>query len=326
MNIKREIINILFTIFLLSTFGACKASDVGEEINDEDIIDKYQRMRVGYSIALSRVTAEKMEYIKSVGIESIEVGGMGYLIDGRYNFTKSDQEIQKLMLSAKKAADDAGIEIWSIHMPFGAEIDLSMIDENERKRVVEGHTRLLSFLEILEPEIILFHPSYYLDPANQRELRKFKFVNSATELDHAVRSIGSIMVIENMLGFDLMAGERERPLMRTVEETVELFNRLPKTIHSAVDMNHIKYPERLIRAMGSRLKSIHIADGTGKAENHWLPCTGQGENDWMDIMSALYEVGYTGPFMFECQFNDEKDLTDCYKSLYNSFIKSQLSY
>ncbi len=81
-----------------------------------------------------------------------------------------------------------------------------------------------------------------------------------------------------MLGFDLLVdAKRERPLMRTVEEAVELMNRLPEDIYSAIDMNHIKYPEKLILAMGKRLKSVHIADGTGKQENHFFPCSGQGQ-------------------------------------------------
>ncbi|MEC3880521.1 sugar phosphate isomerase/epimerase family protein [Parapedobacter sp. 10938] len=65
-------------------------------------------------------------------------------------------------------------------------------------------------------------------------------------------------------------------------------------------MNHIKHPERLIRALGKRLKHVHIADGTGDAENHWLPCSGKGNNDWPAILAALDEAGYAGPFMYEC--------------------------
>src|SRR5690606_32506765 len=102
-------------------------------------------------------------------------------------------------------------------------------------------------------------------------------LKSATELDAAVREIGSTMVIENMLGPALTVGaDRERPLMRTVDETVELFQRLPSTVYLAVDMNHIKNPENLIRALGNKLRTVHVADGTGEAENHYYPCSGEG--------------------------------------------------
>ena len=58
--------------------------------------------------------------------------------------------------------------------------------------------------------------------------------------------------------------------MSTVEETVEIFNRPSDDIYSAVEMNNIKNPEKLIRAIGDRIKSVHIADGKGEAENHFF--------------------------------------------------------
>jgi hexosaminidase len=278
----------------------------------------YETMRIGYSVSLNKVFPEKMEYAKSVGIDCIEVGGFAGFFDNNRNFIKTDAEAKGLMSTAKKTADHAGIEIWSIHMPFSKEIDLSTADEGDRQKVVDGHIRLLEYLQILKPKIILFHPSYHIDPPGQRELRKNQLVKSVMELDKAVRAIGATMVVENMLGPELMIGQRERALMRNIEETVELFDRFPATVYSAIDMNHIKNPERLIRAMGKRLKTVHIADGTGEAENHWLPCSGQGKNNWKAILTALHEVGYTGPFMYECAYKDERELTDCYKELVGS--------
>ena len=278
----------------------------------------FKPMRVGYSVGISTVTPEKMEYAKSVGIECVEIGGFKDFFDTeQLRFVKSDAEALAQMEQVKKTVDAAGIEVWSIHMPFSKEIDLSTADESVRKKVVAGHIRLLKYLQVLAPKIILFHPSFYLDPPNQRELRKSQLVKSVQELDEVVRGMGATMVVENMLGPELMAGKRERPLMRSVAEAVELFDRFPYTVYSAIDMNHIKHPEQLIRAMGSRLKTVHIADGTGEAENHWLPCSGQGKNDWKAILTALQEAGYGGPFLFECAYDDEKQLVECYQKLIN---------
>lgn len=66
--------------------------------------------------------------------------------------------------------------------------------------------------------------------------------------------------------------------MSTVEETVEIFNRPSDDIYSAVEMNNIKNPEKLIRAIGDRIKSVHIADGKGEAENHFFTCSHEGLN------------------------------------------------
>lgn len=276
-------------------------------------------LSVGYSVGIAGITQEKMTYAKSVGIDYIETSLNGF-IDQDRNFKYSDDEITARVKKAKKIADDAGIKIWSIHMPFSKVIDLSLTDEAERKRVVALHQKVLKFCAILQPKIILFHPSYYLG-LNEREQRKAQMIKSARELNKSVRAIKSEMVMENMLGFELLVGEnQERPLMRTVEETVELMNRLPDNIYSAVDMNHIKFPEKLILAMGKRLKSVHIADGTGKQENHFFPCSGQGQNDWVKVLAALHKVGYNGPFLYESAVKDVKEYKECYLTLFNQFV------
>ncbi len=274
---------------------------------------------LGYSIGIDKINPEKMKYAKSVGIDYIEVSPNGLVSKDR-SFNFSDEEMIEKMEKAKNAAEEAGIKIWSIHMPFGPNIDLSLANEEERRQVVALHQKLLGFFRILQPEIVLFHPSFYLG-LNEREIRKNQMIKSAVELNKTVRDMNATMVIENMLGYELnVDAERERPLCRTVEETVEIMSRLPKTIFSAVDTNHIKDPEKLIRAMGKRLKSLHIADGDGKKECHFLPCSGEGQNNWTDILSALNEASYKGPFMFECAYKDVKDLKECYEQMYNRIV------
>ncbi|SIT94002.1 sugar phosphate isomerase/epimerase family protein [Pontibacter indicus] len=279
-------------------------------------------LKIGYALGLTKVSAEQMKYAKSVGVDYVEIS-FGGLIDGNRNFKLSDEEMRALMQQAKKAAEDAGIQVWSIHMPFGKRIDLSLTDEAERQQVVALHRKVLEYCQILQPQIILFHPSYYLG-LHEREARKSQLIKSATELNKTVRGINATMVIENMLGPELLVdAERERPLCRTVEETMEIMNRLPKNIYAAVDMNHIKNPENLIRALGKRLKSVHIADGTGEKEDHFFPCSGQGKNNWTDILAALHDARYTGPFLFESAFDDARDLKTCYETMYDSFVKEK---
>ncbi|WP_207425747.1 sugar phosphate isomerase/epimerase [Pedobacter sp. SYSU D00535] len=284
---------------------------------------KPKPLKVGYTLPANEVTSEKMKYVRSVGLESLELS-LGYLIDhNTRKFKFSEAEILETLKKAKKAADDAGIEIWSIHMPFGKHIDISLTQESEREQVVAMHSKLIEYLRVLKPRVILFHPSWYLG-LNERETRKQQMIRSAVELNKKVRKSGAIMVVENMLGFDLKLDSlRERPLCRTVDETVEIMGRLPTNIYSAVDMNHIKYPEKLILAMGKRMRSVHIADGTGKQENHWLPCSGKGQNNWNEILRALDKVGYRGPFIYESKFKDEKELKECYDTLYQNAFGAQ---
>lgn len=300
---KKTFLILMLGFFLIGTISCSNA--------------RPEHLEVGYSISYKNITPERMQYAKSVGIDHIEVSGLNALFDADRKLTEEKEVIFAQFKAIKEAADAAGINIWSVHMPFGKVIDLSISDEQERQAVVELHKQVLEFCSILDAEVFLFHPSYYLG-LNERQIRSQQLIQSVMELDPLVRNLDAIMVVENMLGYEILKeNTRESPLLRSVEETVELMGQMPETVFSAIDMNHIKYPEQLINAMGSRLKSVHIADGDGKKECHYLPCSGEGENDWNVILTELAEAGYKGPFMFECAYDDEQELVNCYQNLYD---------
>ena len=137
---------LLFCLLLISESTQSKSKQVP------------QPLKVGYSIGINGITAEKMKYAKAVGITCIETSLNAIVEKGKY----SEEEIIRRVKAAKAIADEAGIQIWSIHMPFGNDVDLSKADENERKSVVEYHKSVLKYCRILKPKIILFHPSFYL--------------------------------------------------------------------------------------------------------------------------------------------------------------------
>ena len=274
---------------------------------------KYPPLRIGNSIGIKDMNYERLKAMKDAGIDCIEITTGGFISTKK---PKTDAEITELLTRTKLAADSAGIEIWSIHMPFGKDIDISQTDEKIRKNSVALHMKVLEFCKIIQPKIILFHPSWYLGH-NERNERIAQLVRSVNELNPKVKELGAKMVIENMLGYELVRNEQhERPLGRTVEEVKLIMKQLPKNVYSAIDMNHIDNPELLIQAMGKRLKSVHIADGDGRHECHYMPnpCSGKGD-----------KAGYTGPFMYEVktsEYKEFKDLYNCYQNLYQNFIDS----
>lgn len=315
-------------LLFLQSCGNNKPSKSNENQAEEtQINNRYTEkgnLEVGYAIGLGRITKDTLALAKSVGIDHIEISGLSSFVAKDRSFKATDQEIIQKLKAVKNAADSAGVNIWSIHMPFGSEIDLSLLDENQRIEVVKMHQKLLEHLSILEPDVVLFHPSYYLG-LEQRGERAKQLIKSAKALDKDVRSIGATLVIENMLGPKLLLDQnRERPLLRTVEESVTLFSRLPETIGLAVDTNHILYAEELILALGDRLKTLHIADGTGEAENHWFPCDYKGKNNWNKVLSALEKVDYNGPFMYESKAKELSGYQDCYQELYSDYMKNKM--
>lgn len=313
----KKITLVLFALLIsLSCSSEKESNDIRPEI---PLPDKH---KIGYSLSVNRFTDETLSYAKSVGVDYVEVSGITSFFDSNGYINKTEEQLEQIFTEAKAALDRNGIQAWSVHMAFGEKEDISAVSETQRKQIVDNHLKLLEYIKLLKPKYILFHPSYYIEP-NQRNKHISQLIKSLEVINEEVKKIGSTLVVENMLGPELMKGDVERPLMRTVEETQDIFNRLPKDIGLAVDMNHIKNPENLIRAMGDRLETVHVADGTGAAENHYMPnpCSNQGNNDWVEIFKALYDVGYDGVFLYEStKFEDEKEFKECYDKLFQNYV------
>lgn len=277
-----------------------------------------ERWPVGYALDVRTITDEKMAYIKSLGIAHIELAGIGAMLDKNLQSTKVDSDWEDRMKNIAKILARHQIEVWSVHMPFSRHLDLSRLDESGRVRVIEAHQNILRVLQPVKPKFILFHPSYYLG-LNERDQRITQLVKSVASLNQTVKTMDAQLVVENMLGPELTVGDRERPLMRNVEECLMIFKQFPEEVGLAVDMCHIAEPQHLIRAFGARVKTLHVSNGNGQAEHHYLPCDSRGENDWNEIFAALQETGYNGVFMHECKFSDEKEIVDCYDSLWDAY-------
>lgn len=70
-------------------------------------------------------------------------------------------------------------------------------------------------------------------------------------------------------------------------------------LRTCYDINHIMREPGVdfIRAVGSRIATLHVSDCDDINERHWLP--GEGILDWQAILKALKEVGYDGVWMYE---------------------------
>ena len=282
---------------------------------DHDIVTVPSKLQIGTTISvfggLDGLTYDKLKVAKEAGVDHIEISLTG-LVNGDNPLPLP--ELKRKFASIKEYADKTGINIWSIHMPYGADCDPSHVDESIRSRSEEAYRSYLDVVSVLDPEIILFHPSWQLG-LDERPQRIDQLVRTITNLNPDVRVMGAYIVIENMLGPKLLRKPGvERPLGRTIEEMIAIMDRMPDDVYAAVDMNHIKNPERLISALGDRIKSVHIADGDGLKECHALP--GRGSNDWTMILSTLDHAGYSGPFLYELRAGEVADFSDL-KRVYN---------
>src|SRR5690606_5355634 len=106
---------IMIMALSLMLFG-CKSDGGTGEPKKEEPKEVPKPLAVGYSVGITSITSDKMNKAKAAGIEYIEVAGTNTFFDENRNFTKTSAQADDMMKKAKKAADDAGIKVWSVHM------------------------------------------------------------------------------------------------------------------------------------------------------------------------------------------------------------------
>lgn len=86
-------------------------------------------------------------------------------------------------------------------------------------------------------------------------------------------------------------------------DLIELVDKIDsKHIGLCLDVGHVNtvglfHIGDTVRAMGKRLKALHLHDNDGILDQHYLPY--MGTIDWTDFMHALREIGYEGYFTYE---------------------------
>lgn len=260
--------------------------------------------------------------LRNSGINHLEIS-LTNLVNGEH--PRSERELRARFAEIRRLADSAGINIRSIHMPYAEDCDPAAVSEKVRRESVKKYKLYMDMTSVLAPEYYLFHPSWNI-PAGQRALSMRQCARSIAELARVAPRYGASILVENLRGPQLRrANGMERGLGRTVGEMVELMSMMPDDVYAVVDLNHIDRPERLIRALGPRIRSLHVCDSDGERDRHWLP--GRGHNDWPEIIAALYEVGYTGPWLYEIkagQVEEYAEMTSAYEWAYRSYLEREM--
>lgn len=125
----------------------------------------------------------------------------------------------------------------------------------------------------------------------ERNLEVFRgFVKTAEEANTGI-------AIENMIGmrYGGRFGVTTADLLWLVDEL--------KSSHVGIcwDTGHAelsKIDQSLaLHTIGRRLVALHIDDNDGVKDRHWAPL--RGNINWVDVMRALHEIRFSGPFNLE---------------------------
>jgi sugar phosphate isomerase/epimerase len=190
------------------------------------------------------------------------------------------------------------LELWSVHAPFGKDLDLSSLDDEVQQATLQAIKEAFWFAAELGCELVVVHPSAEPIPPEERPARLARSRDGLAELAGATSASGPRMAIEPL---------PRSCLGNSLAEMELLLEGLPEDRAGiCLDVNHANVGQDLetfIARSSSRIWTLHISDNDGVDEKHWLP--GEGVIDWRALLHALDRVGYDGPFLYEVSRGDK---------------------
>ena len=180
----------------------------------------------------------------------------------------------------------------SLHAPYQPDRDISALNEPGRRHAVEHTKQALTLAYDLHVGLMVIHCSQDPITPGERSDRLARAHDSLCELAVTARQYHIRLAVEMMPPEWLPAGIAEaRRLVADLD---------PATIGFCLDTNHANLTGDLsdiIHALDSRLWHIHLSDNDGIRQQHWMPF--RGVIDWPAFMTALDDIGYYGPVMYE---------------------------
>jgi len=240
--------------------------------------------------SMGRATADALRLLADLSVRRVEL------------WYRDD--LKPLRGELKSLANELGLELVSLHAPFGSELDISHPDESVRARGVRRVTDSMELAADYGCEYVVVHPSanYYEDRAHMERARE-ALLRSMGELEGAAARLGLTLLLENMLAKPGLhrVGVSAAEIVALIEEGG--FERFAVCL----DVGHSNYngldPAEEARAAGRHLASLHVDDNDGTADSHKPP--GEGAVDWGRLLGALTGMGFSGLLVLELYGGDE---------------------
>ncbi|GIO99107.1 hypothetical protein J14TS5_41930 [Paenibacillus lautus] len=211
--------------------------------------------------------------------------------------------------------NELGLEVWSIHLPYGPEWDVSNTDVESREAAVARHSQLLRHASKWNIHTAVLHPSWEPISSAERKERLYSCKQGLSKLAEVAAELDIRLAVECLPRTCL--GNTSAEILQLLEADERLV--------VCCDVNHLlqEAPENFIRQVGSRIHTVHMSDHDGVDERHFYP--GEGRISWNHVIAALAEIGYQGPFLFEVRPVDAYRLSACWKQLLQAFKDEQSS-
>lgn len=246
-----------------------------------------QRPEVGTSTAVwdAIPAVEELQQARADGIRWIEVA-----VNQCYRGVPNEEKYPR-MRQMKERLDSAGMRVWSVHLPFSRQLDISVTDDGLRAKNVAVLSKMIRWsCELYAPQRLVLHPSSEPIADSLREQR----------IGNAIASIRALKKVADAEGVELCVENLPRTCLgNTPEELVRIVDAVPG-VGICFDTNHYTQGTipHFIEVAGRRIRTVHISDYDFVNECHWLPY--EGQIDWAAFLRDLREKArYDGVLMYE---------------------------
>lgn len=200
-----------------------------------------------------------------------------------------EHEVIPRLKALRAKLDSAGMDVWSIHLPFSRTLDISVLDDSLREANVAFMAEMIRQSAQFNPSRLVLHPSSEPIADSIRTQR----------IENARRSISQLKVYADSIGVELCIENLPRTCLgNTPEELLDIIKDIPG-IKVCFDTNHYTQGStaHFMDVLGPYIRTIHASDFDFENECHWLPT--QGQIDWKQFIVRLKDCGYQGVFMYE---------------------------
>lgn len=246
-----------------------------------------QRPEVGTSTAVwgAIPVVEELQQARADGIRWIEVA-----VNQCYRGVPNEEKYPR-MRQMKERLDSAGMRVWSVHLPFSRQLDISVTDDSLRAKNVAVLSKMIRWsCELYAPQRLVLHPSSEPIADSLREQR----------IGNAIASIRALKKVADAEGVELCVENLPRTCLgNTPEELVRIVDAVPG-VGICFDTNHYTQGTipHFIEVAGRWIRTVHISDYDFVNECHWLPY--EGQIDWAAFLRDLREKArYEGVLMYE---------------------------
>jgi len=238
---------------------------------------------------------EALHFLSSVGFEAVDMNL--HVSIGPNSYLKMDDWKQTIE-NIKRTAEDCHIEISQSHLPFYNFATPGCEDLEFRAEMFD---RSIEASAMLGVKWAVFHTGNAPDAVLSVKESKRRTLEYILPYFERTTKLGVGIAIENL--FIPAYLHNTHRYCSNVEDVIDLVDTLGEGAGVCWDFGHANLNGDdqcdCLRAVGKRLKVIHVHDNSSTYDDHAAPYMGKSTVKWDEVLPALHEIGYEGNFNFE---------------------------